>query len=195
MMLKKLQELNNLISTPSSSRRQMILNDMVFLKSKGVNCHQCRGPCCTYESNSMQITILESLDIINFLISENRISPDLFIQLNETITKYRLDQIMGTGKNSIRKTYTCPFFENEAKGCSISRNSKPIGCLGFNPIEQNITNGGSCKSDLPLLQKRETEFHQDENKINIILKKELNIFWEKAPIPVAILEVLIALEN
>ena len=124
MIIKKLQDLNKSIYIPTTSRRQLILNEMGILKKKEINCHQCRGPCCTYESNSMQITILESLDIINFLNAENRISPDLFIQLNENISTFRLDQIVGTGKSSLRKTYTCPFFSNEAKGCSISRNSK-----------------------------------------------------------------------
>ena len=103
--------------------------------------------------------------------------------------------MVGTGKSSLRKTYTCPFFENEVKGCSISRNSKPIGCLAFNPIEQNITNGGTCKSNLSLLQQRESKLHQQENDINANLKKELNIFWDKAPIPIAILEILLKLED
>lgn len=194
-MVKNLHLLNQFVNLSSSSRRQSILNEMTTLMSKGISCHQCSGPCCTYKSNSMQITVLEAVDIIQFLNSENRINADLVLQLEENIAQFRLSQWLGTGKTNLRKTYTCPFFENTIKGCSISRNSKPIGCLAFNPVEPNITDGGSCKSNLSLLLARESEFHSSETEINTKLKLSLNLYWAKAPIPVAIIDVLNALEK
>ena len=143
----------------------------------------------------MQITPLEALDIINYLNTENRITAELIFHLQETITQYRLQHFIGTGKKNIRKTYTCPFFENALKGCTISRNSKPIGCLGFNPIEINFSNGGTCKSNILLLNERDAIFHENESEINSQLIKELKLFWDKAPIPLAVFEMLTALEN
>ena len=194
-MVKNLHLLNQFVNLSSSLRRQSILNEMTTLKNKGINCHQCSGPCCTFESNSMQITALEAVDIIQFLNSENRINADLILDLEENITQFRLNQWSGTGKTNLRKTYTCPFFENAIKGCSISRNSKPIGCLAFNPVEPNITNGGSCKSNLSLLLSRESDFQSSETEINTKLKQLLNLYWDKAPIPVALIDVLKALDK
>jgi Fe-S-cluster containining protein len=194
-MINKLILINSLISIKPTSRRQLILLEMENLKHDEINCHQCRGPCCTFESNSMQITPLEALDIINYLSSVNRINADLIFHLQETNSQYRLNQFVGNGKSFLRKTFTCPFFEEGVKGCTISRNNKPIGCLGFNPIEKNITNGGSCKSNVKLLEDLAVTFQKEEKEINTKIKSELKIFWDKAPIPVAVLEVLLAIEG
>lgn len=174
----------------ANARRQFILDEMLHLGDKKINCSQCRGPCCTFEANSMQITVLEAVEITQYLNQNNRIDSNLILQLHETIKNYRLDSYQGTGKTSIRKTYTCPFFNETDRKCTISRQAKPIGCLGFNPIETNITNGGSCRSNLDLLKKREEVFYATEKEINDQLKKELNIFWDKAPIPIAILAIV-----
>lgn len=194
-MHKRLQEINQLVSISQTSRRQLILEEMALLENNQINCFKCLGPCCTYVSNSMQITLLEAIDIINFLNDKQRLNNNLMIQLQENIEHFRLDKVIGFGKNSLRKTYTCPFFENHSKGCSISRNAKPIGCLGFNPVEKNITNGGSCKSNPALLEIRDFENQKEEAEVNACLKETLKIFWDKAPIPVAVLEVLLALEK
>lgn len=182
--------LNLSIDNMSNARRQLILNEMLNLGDKNINCAKCQGPCCTFEANSMQITILEALDIVRFLKQNNLIDSDLILKLQETIANYRLDSYQGTGKTSIRKTYTCPFFNETIRRCTISRQAKPIGCLGFNPIEPDITNGGTCRSNLELLKKREESFFKTEKELNDQFKKELRIFWDKAPIPVAVLEIL-----
>jgi len=174
----------------SSPRRQLILNEMQNLANNNIGCANCQGPCCTYEANSMQITVLEAIEIIQYLKENNRIDSNLISKLQKTIANYRLDSYQGTGKTTIRKSYTCPFFNETTRKCTISRQSKPIGCLGFNPIESGITNGGTCKSNLELLKIRENDYLKLEKELNTHLKNELAIFWEKAPIPVAVLEVL-----
>lgn len=174
----------------SNSRRKFILDEMLNLSDKKISCSKCNGPCCTFEANSMQITVLEAVEITQFLFRENRISTDLVFHLQETIARFRLDINQGTGKTSLRKSYTCPFFEETLRKCTVSRQAKPIGCLGFNPIEVGITNGGSCKSDLMVLTKRENEFQKSEKELIEKLKCELNIYWDKAPIPIAVLEVI-----
>lgn len=178
------------IDLQSSSRRQLILNEMQNLANNNIGCANCQGPCCTFEANSMQITVLEAIEIIQYLKENNRIDSKLISKLQKTIANYRLDSYQGTGKTTIRKSYTCPFFNETTRKCTISRQSKPIGCLGFNPIESGITNGGTCKSNLELLKIRENDYLKLEKELNTHLKNELGIFWEKAPIPVAVLEVL-----
>ncbi len=147
----------------SLTRRQGLVLEMQNLENQTIHCFTCPGTCCTSQANSMQITPIEALEILNGLsidtLSLEEIN-DLKKRMEDNIHAYRLNVEIYTGKKhsqDLRKTYTCPFFMNGSKGCSLSRGSKPYGCLGFNPKE-NGDNGKSCSSNIELLQKREEAF-------------------------------------
>jgi hypothetical protein len=110
----------------------------------------------------MKITREEAEDLKAFLISEGRWNEDLFETLRETIRKYRLDQEVGDGRRSLRKTYTCPFYAGGKLGCTIAPTHKPYGCLAFNPRSPGLTEGGDCVSDTKTLETVATECTEKE---------------------------------
>lgn len=190
--------LKNLNFDPQSSplaRRSSLIDAMKNLEEAKINCFTCSGTCCTYVANSMQITPLEALEILDSLnldSSDNSAEISLIAKLSQTVTDYRLDQELMTGKKGVqnfRRTYTCPFFTSGSKGrglCGLSRSSKPYGCLAFNPrIEED--NGGQCSSDVQLSENRESEFNSFEEHANNIIRKKYNIHWKKLDIPRALL--------
>lgn len=169
-------------------RRSIILAEMDSLNSKGVNCYACPGHCCTALANSMQTTPLETQDVLDYLRGAGRWTPELKLKLQATVEKFRLDSIPGNGKrNFLRKTYDCPFFEGKAQGCSIPRDVKPYGCLGFNPSAPQESEGKSCSSDQSLLLRREGA-NPEESRHNLELSKKYHLWWEKLPLPLALLE-------
>jgi len=169
-------------------RRKIILAEMDNLNSKGINCSACPGHCCTAVANSMQTTPLETQDVLNYLRESGRWTMELKQKLQATVDKFRLDSIPGNGKRSyLRKTYDCPFFEGKSHGCTIPREVKPYGCLGFNPSAPHETEGKSCSSDQSLLLKRESA-HPEESSVNTDLSKKYQLWWEKRPLPLALLE-------
>ena len=103
-----------------------------------------------------------------FLVSEGRWNPELFVRLSETIRKYRLDQDVGDGRRSLRKTYTCPFYSGSRHGCTIAPTHKPTGCLAFNPRSPGLTEGGDCASDTRLLS-QEPPDDADKHPIPVAL--------------------------
>lgn len=137
----------------------------------------------------MQITPLESLEILEGLNLNRDQADELISKLEETITHYRLDQELSTGKKGIsqlRRTYTCPFFTPGPKGCSLSRGVKPYGCLAFNPkIEDD--NGSACASDISLLEQRENENASFEIEANKKISEAYNLTWSKMDLPRALL--------
>jgi Fe-S-cluster containining protein len=153
----------------------------------GNHCAACSGVCCTYVANSMQITPVEARDLRIWLEKEGRWTPELLDTLRETVRRFRLDQAVGDGRRSLRKTYTCPFYRPGPKGCSISRHHKPYGCLAFNPRAAGLTEGGNCASDQHLLASLETDAEARENQR---LKDLWNWPSDKLPIPVALLTML-----
>lgn len=167
-------------------RRQLLVKKMEALGAEGKNCALCTGVCCTFLSNSMQISPLEAEDLKLWLIEQDRWNNTLFDQLKETVRRFRLDQDLGDGRRSFRRTYTCPFYFAGAKGCSISRHHKPYGCLAFNAKSAGMTAGGHCASDQNALIEREQHF-TDEERRNRQLKQQYHLVFEKAPIPVALL--------
>ncbi|MBK23200.1 MAG: hypothetical protein CME70_04265 [Halobacteriovorax sp.] len=134
----------------------------------------------------MQMTPLETQDLYEYL-NENSLWTEALVQrLNENIVEFRLDKEISTGRNtSFRRSYTCPFFKHESLGCPIPPEVKPYGCLAFNAISSGVSDGENCKSDLDLLSKRESE---DEDKLNKELTSLYGLYWEKLPIPMALLE-------
>lgn len=173
-------------------RRELIIEAMDSLSKKEIHCFNCSGTCCTMSANSMQITPLEAFEIILSLEIDQSNIDQYKEKLKKNIQDYRLNHEIFLGKKahrSLRKTYTCPFFIPGPKGCSIKKELKPYGCLGFNPKIEN-DNGGQCHSDLKLLEERENISLAFEITANEFLKKELNIDWNKLEIPKAVLYFL-----
>lgn len=187
--LKKLIYDKNQMAS-SRDRRQSLTQKMADLNDQGKNCLSCTGMCCTYLFNSMQATPLETLELCISLAKENRLNNELLEKMKTYVKEFRLDVVISLGKGkSFRRTYTCPFFKEGEKGCSISLHDKPYGCLGFNPMEKDVFTEGKCKVYLDSHEKREVEFLEQENKINQILVNELGLYWKKLPIPLAIIEL------
>ena len=161
----------------AARRRKMLLEYMDRLDFTGIDCGKCRGTCCTFEANSMQITAEETEEIYAYLQDNNLLTPELIQHLKDTVRDYRLDQpLPGNGLRTFsRRTYTCPFLGAPPLACKLPREVKPFGCLGFNPQKSGETEGRSCFSDQKLLEKHAAQVHNDTST-------------EKAPIPVALLQ-------
>lgn len=171
----------------SQQRRQTLIQEMEDLEFQGKSCRGCEGTCCTYEANSMMVTPLEANDLFNYLVTENLLTSKLKESLEATVKQYRLDQMVGTGKRSLlRRTYTCTFFNHQELGCPLPREVKPYGCLGFNSRHETLKKGQHCYSNKDLLEERERQF--DEETANKQIIKEMNLSWEKTPLPIALLD-------
>lgn len=183
---------NELKATLPRERRALMIDEMTKLSDQKIHCFNCTGTCCTMSANSMQITPFETFEMILSLdVNENNVEK-IKESMKENIRHYRLDHEISTGKKAhshLRKTYTCPFFVPGPKGCTIKKELKPYGCLGFNPKLEN-DNGSSCHSDQSLLEKREDLHSSSETAANEYLKKEFQIEWNKLEIPKAVLFLL-----
>jgi hypothetical protein len=177
----------NVSDTYHRQRRNKLVAEMSSLEENKLSCAKCIGNCCTFSSNSMRVTPVEAIDILHYLEGKNLINTSLINTLKSCILEFRLD--VGTAFG-IKKNYTCPFYLGQCKGCSISRWSKPYGCLSFNATEENVTEGKSCKSNQALLEKRSLDFQKDEDDLNRYIVKELNLAWEVESIPVALLDII-----
>lgn len=191
--LSDLYDTNELLS--SHDRRAALIHEMELLEGKTIHCFTCPGTCCTSQANSMQITPVEALEILESLNVDqfNEEELNLFkARMNQTVTGYRLNVEIYTGKKNsqaLRKNYTCPFFNNGSLGCGLSRSAKPYGCLGFNP-KTSDDNGQSCSSNTDLLNDREVSFQEREEIVNAQIRSELNLPWIKQNIPQALLDVI-----
>lgn len=179
----------------SMPRRLDLINEMKNLEGKTIHCFSCPGTCCTSQANSMQITPIEALEILSSLNSDEWSEEERFNfikRMEQNISDYRLNVEIYTGKKNtaaLRKTYTCPFFNNGSLGCGLSRSAKPYGCLGFNP-KASEDNGKSCASNSELLTTREETFKNSEDQTNQFIIDDLKLSWIKLSIPQALLDVL-----
>ncbi len=165
-------------------RRQGLIDEMNRAEAKGISCKGCSGTCCTYEANSMMVTPLEALELMSYLETSGMKDDTLRTQLEETIRNYRLDHAPGNGKRSyLRKTYTCSFFGFKELGCPLPREVKPYGCLAFNTHHKDEKANEHCYSDKELLARLVLEEKNEE------LKKKYHIFWDKSPLPTALLDI------
>lgn len=200
----------NLANQSANLRRAGLLEAMDKLKERSVGCSDCPGTCCTFVANSMQITPLEAIDLYYFLQNKNLLNDELWTRLEENIKEFRLlsGPHVGAGR-AFRRTYTCPFFAGKSLGCTVAPESKPYGCLAFNPAEKLELSGKSCKSDMNELEEREHSMEslettklaidsldpadkykgKGEIEINSLLRDDLNIGWVKESIPVALLDL------
>ena len=177
-------------SCPDASlRRSSLIREMKNLENEGKHCFQCPGHCCTFEHNSMLIDPLQALELYVYLDSNNMLESTL-TKLRQNIIDFRLDKdfLLGRGKQ-IRRYYTCPFFKHESCGCPIDPSFKPYGCLAFNPTVTNVSLPGSCTSNISILESRSQDYERYENQANEIIKNQLKIYWDKKPIPVALVEL------
>lgn len=172
----------------TKERREIFDSFMSLEEARGVSCITCKGTCCTYTANSMQITPLEALDIINYLLDYEPLLEVVLEEIHSSIKEFRLDKIFfASMRTSMRRYYTCPFYREGYKGCKLTRSARPYGCLSFNPRLKGIKEGGECFSNWSLL---EDAFNSSQfEDLNQKLKKELKLDWVKLPIPVAIIEI------
>lgn len=185
----------NLKIPKCQQRRSVVINEMEHLELHQIRCFNCDGHCCSKQSNSMKITPLEAFELL--LSLENQHFNLLEDKLRKNISEFRLDYEVYTGKkhnNSMRKTYDCPFFTSGNNGCSIRLESKPYGCLSFNPKLIN-DNGSNCGLNEELFQRRENQYIEDEIKANQYLKAKLKLNWNKLEIPRALLSMLETLKK
>jgi len=169
-------------------RRESVNLAMDKKINEGKDCFSCVGYCCTFEHNSMQITPLEAMDAYSYLLEKGLIGDDLIIKLKNCIKDFRLDKDMNlSGAKSFRRYYTCPFYSGAKLGCGIDRDSKPYGCLAFNPNLANVSMPGSCQSHIEILESQSSEFSDWETKANKKLQEELDLHWNKIDLPRAIL--------
>lgn len=165
-------------------RRQILLDEMERAEASGISCKGCAGTCCTYEANSMMVTPLEAVELMTYLRDNNWMNETLRSKLEETVRTYRLDHAPGNGKRSyLRKTYTCSFFGFQELGCPLPREVKPYGCLAFNTHHAELKAGEHCYSDKELLEKLVFEKENEE------VKSKFGIFWDKSPLPTALLDL------
>lgn len=157
---------------------------MTKAEGTGVSCAGCPGTCCTFEANSMMVTPHEAVDLFTWLREEGKLTPELREKLERTVRDYRLDHAPGNGKRSfLRKTYTCTFFNFTELGCPLPREVKPYGCLAFNSHHPEEKAGSHCYSDKNLLE------NLDFPELDQELKKSWGIFWDKSPLPTALLDL------
>jgi len=170
-------------------RRKIILDFMADLDGKQVNCSSCEGTCCTFQANSMQITPLEVIEILAYLRESNQMNDSLKDKLKSCVLEYRLDIEIPTSRGrAFRKTYTCPFFTEGPRGCSLPKEVNPYGCLGFNPKNKGAK-GGTCGLKEDLAEFREIKFATFENDENQRLKEKYKLCWDKLNIPQALLSL------
>lgn len=169
------------------NRRKSINEAMSELIESGKDCRSCVGHCCTFEHNSMQVSPLEALDVYSHLLEAGRVTPELIEQLEENVSNFRLNiEPLAIGKKTLRRYYTCPFYQDHALGCSIDRDSKPYGCLAFNPTKEEVSQPGFCLSNSQVLSSQDQVFGESEQRDNNLLKAELGIYWDKMNLPNAL---------
>lgn len=191
-LLSSLYRRHHLEDAPS--RRELIFQLMEEVFSKGHGCQNCPGFCCTFENNSMQIDPLQALELLVYV--ETNFESDIWLKINETIEKFRLDKLIPTQNNQfLRRYYTCPFYLHKNKGCSISRKAKPYGCLAFNALRENVSTPGFCGSSQDILKTREETYEKQEKLANQDLINTLNLYWVKLPMPLALREVKLRIQH
>lgn len=135
-------------------------------------------------------TPLETAEILLYLKAKNALDEEFKSKLLSTVAKFRLEHPSGNGRRSfVRKSYTCPFFNHQELGCPLPREVKPYGCLAFNSHHAEKKADEFCYSERSLLEDRESLHIAFEDQVNLKLREKFNIFWEKTPLPLALLEI------
>lgn len=174
------------------SKRRASINAAMDERIKAEkDCFSCVGHCCTFEHNSMQVSPLEAMDAYTYLKEKELINEDLILKIKNCIKSFRLDKNISLARGkSFRRYYTCPFYSGAKLGCGIDRDSKPYGCLAFNPNSKNVSLPGSCQSHIEVLESQSREHSAWEEKVNAEIKTEFNLYWNKLDLPQAILSLI-----
>ena len=172
-------------------RREALLVIMNELASQQVGCHSCVGVCCTFVKNSMMVTPVEAFDLLAFADRKAWDRQWLREKLQSCVKRFSLDRGVPSDGQRVfsRRTYTCPFFDEETSLCGISPEFKPYGCLGYNARRVGEKEGGSCRSDVEALQKREKSLTEEE-QLNDAIRRSYQLEWHKQPIPLALLSLM-----
>jgi hypothetical protein len=171
------------------NRREILIEHMEKLEAQGMGCLGCSWVCCTFEANSMLLTPLEARELFDYLQNSGLLNETLKTTLQENIKQYRLEAKFSNARRSyLRKTYTCPFFNHKELGCPLPREVKPYGCLAFDSHHKEFKASEHCYSEKDLLELREKN-HLFEKELNETIKNDFKLLWEKAPIPVALLDI------
>lgn len=170
-------------------RRQNLLKLMQELEVDKKDCQKCAGDCCTFVANSMQVDPIQALEILVFYTGQGLLNIHFVKKLKDCVDQFRLDVVLNfAGK--FRRTYTCPLYKGHCLGCSLPKNIRPYGCLGFNPIRAAVRENPDCCSYLEQLETRQRMFKEMEFNINSDIKKNLGLLWDKREIPVALLDLI-----
>lgn len=175
--------------------RDLLVKEMNDLDAKNINCKNCTGVCCTVGRNSMQVTPIEALDLYFQIIEKIKDQNKFWEKNQEIISIYGLDREIYVKNRLLRKNYTCPLFKFESWGCPIDAHLKPLGCLGYNALEENVIEGENCTSDIKLLEQIEKTIYKDWSDLNSEFKKILNLDFDKLPIPRALEMIKSILDN
>ncbi len=135
------------------ARRMPLLTAMEGLAAAGIGCSACTGVCCTFVANSMQITLVEALDILAALERSGRLTLEETARWAAAVARFGLDRpLPGDGRRGMmRRRYTCPFFAEGKLGCTLPPAAKPYGCLTYNARRAGIVDGEACGSQQALL--------------------------------------------
>lgn len=137
----------------------------------------------------MMLTPLEAVELMGHLKEQEKLTPQLKEKLQKTVSDFRLEpKYLGARRSYLRKTYTCPFFNFTELGCPLPRQIKPYGCLAFDSHHPTLKADQNCFSEIDLLLERE-KLYPGEKEINDKLRTELDLDWEKSPIPNALLDL------
>lgn len=169
--------------------RKKLIDRMNSLSSKEINCMNCSGVCCTKSRNSMMVTPTEALELYLNLMSKVKDFDELWKRVNQSIIDFGLDREIYIKNKLMRKNYTCPLFKFESYGCPLDFNSKPFGCLGYNPKAKGVSEGEDCGSDVVLLEEVDLKIHRSLEKINEFLRTEYLLDFDKLSIPKALVLV------
>lgn len=185
----KLEAIMHTALASAYTRRRVLLDGMQELAARDVSCQGCSGVCCTFVANSMQITPLETLDILAHLATRGELSEERLQQWTQVVERHGLDRpAPGDGRRElVRRRYTCPFFSGGTLGCGLPQSVKPYGCLSFNPRRPHIREGEDCGVDGRLLEGRDADDRARQADTEMAPLLELLAGLEKRPIPAALL--------
>ncbi len=139
----------------------------------------------------MLITPLEALELFQYLKQTGNLDGELIEKLKSSVKNFRLEAKFTGSRSYLRKSYTCPFYHHKELGCALPNEVKPYGCLAFNSHHKEFKAGHECYSEKELLEARENH-HPEEKELNEKVARDFHLLWDKAPIPVALLEFIAA---
>ncbi len=173
----------------SKQFRNKLVNRMQELDAASINCMNCSGVCCTKLRNSMMVTPVEALDLYFYLEENIKDKALLWKNIETSVVDFGLDREIYVKNKLMRKNYTCPLFKLESFGCPVEPHLKPFGCLGYNALAPNVTEGENCASDTQLLEEVDLEIRKELEGMNKAINEVLALDFDKTNIPMALLKI------